>query len=144
MPNDLKYSDWVKSISLNKQYLLDDMDKEEVEEILKSYHPFLINKQLGATEANIFVVNALNIKPWVDKKMHYDFLFYGILKTKPKIKTLKKQSAKKELKINPQQLDAVKKYYGYSNQKAKEAIRVLSSKQIHHITYWFLNKEGGK
>jgi len=144
MPNDLKYSDWVKSISTTKEYLLDEVEADDTDLLMKSYHPYLVSKSLLQNPQTIYAVNTVNMLPGISKKMHYDYLFHYLPKSKPKTKTPKKGSASKKSKVNATQLNAIKEYYGYSNEKAKSAIEVLSPMQIHQITYWVQNNKGGK
>jgi hypothetical protein len=145
LPNDFKHSDWVRSISYTKKYLLDGMETDEVDASLKSYSPYLINKQLSKEVVNIFVVNKLNINSHLDKKLQYDCLFNIIPKRNPNpAKKSKNKSISKKSNINPVHLNAVKEFYGYSNNKAKIALETLTAKQIHQIVYCVQNNKGGK
>ena len=144
LPNDFKHSDWVKSISYTKKYLLDDMETDEADAALKSYYPFLINSQLSKEVVNIFVVNKMNINSHLDKKLQYDYYFNIIPKANPNLpKKSCDKSISKKVNINPVHLKAVKEYFGYSNNKAKIALETLTAKQIHQIVYCEQNKKGG-
>ena len=145
MHNDYKHSDWVKSITKTKSYLLEDAEADDADQALKTYHPYLINRDVAKTVLNLFLVNEINIKPWVDKKMQYDYLFYAVPKTTAN--TAKKswnKSVYKVVKVNPTHLNAVKEFYGYSDAKAKSALLTLTPEQIHKIVYFVQQRKGGK
>ena len=61
MPNDYTHKDWIKSIQCTKEYLLDDLESDDADKSLKTYHPYLINNQLSKKMLNILLVNEMNI-----------------------------------------------------------------------------------
>lgn len=68
----------------------------------------------------------MNKYPSLDKKMQYDYLFYSIRGYKRKFEPWQKLPKNENLEI-------VKEYYGYSNEKAKEVLVLLSEEQILHM-----------
>jgi hypothetical protein len=69
--------------------------------------------------------NEMNKNHSLDKKLQYDF-FINTVRTRKRYSPWIKQEKIKDL-------DAVKSYYGYSNEKAKQALRILSKEQINFI-----------
>tara|TARA_B100000029_G_scaffold178164_1_gene175541 strand:+ start:957 stop:1331 length:375 start_codon:yes stop_codon:yes gene_type:complete len=113
---DLK--DWLNSINFNKKNLYE-------EDPTAKYPAFIVNKCLSGSLDSIMFVNEMNKSHYLDPKMQYDFLLNSLRKKKRWAPFLKKEKIA--------DLDAVKKYYGYSNEKAQQALRILTKDQIEHI-----------
>ena len=79
--------------------------------------------------------NEMNLYSGLDKKLQYDFLI-NIVRPRKRFSPWGKKQ-----KIDD--LDLVKQYYGYSNEKAKQALRILSPQQLDYIRTK-LNKGGKK
>lgn len=114
-----KLGDYLNSINHQKNYLMDD------EQAVKEYNPYIINRCLSGFMECVLYVNELNIHSHLDKKMQYDFLINSIRPRKRFSPWLKKEKL--------DDLELVKSYYGYSNEKAKTALRILSSEQLENI-----------
>jgi len=121
--------DYLNAINHTKETLLDSED----EEWEKKYPPFVVNKCVYPFQDTIMLVNEINQLPHVDKKLQFDFLINSIRSRKRYTPWLK---AKKI-----EDLQYVKEYYGYSNEKAKQALDILSDEQIATIKEK-LNKGG--
>ena len=67
-------------------------------------------------------MNKYNFLP---KKIQYDF-FINILRSKKRFSPWLRKDTIKDL-------DLVKRYYGYSNEKAKQALRILTQEQLNFI-----------
>jgi hypothetical protein len=76
----------------------------------------------------------MNINHHIDKKLQYDF-FINILRTKKRFSPWLRKDTIKDL-------DYVKRYYGYNNEKAQQALRILTKEQINFIKSKF--ETGGK
>ena len=72
--------------------------------------------------------------PHLDKKMQYDFFINSINPRKRFSPWAKKNQV--------EYLDVIKEYYGFSNLKALQALRILSKDQLEHIKK--LVDKGGK
>ena len=92
----------------------------------KEYAPFLINRSLSYHLDCVLYVNDMNLYPNLDKDMQYQYLLNSIRPMKRKFNGWNKAEVLKDL-------DCVKEYFGYSNQKAKEALRILSEEDIAEI-----------
>ena len=115
---DLK--DWLNSINYTKKNLIDEDPSVE-----KDYPPYIINRCMSGHLDAIMFANEMNMYSFLPKKMQYDF-FINILRTKRRFSPW----IRKDLVDN---LDCVKRYYGYSNEKAKQALKILSKEQLDFI-----------
>ena len=122
--------DYLNAINYQKTNLL-DTDDEMWE---KKYPPFIINKCLAPFPDTIMLVNEMNLHNHLDKKLQFDFLLNS-LRTRKRFAPWLKASKQKNLEY-------VKEYYGYNNEKAKSALKLLNDEQIKAIKD-SLNK-GGK
>ena len=122
--------DYLNAINHQKKNIM-DTDDEMWE---KKYPPFIINKCLAPFPDTIMLVNEMNLHNHLDKKLQFDFLLNS-LRTRKRFTPWLKASKSKNLEY-------VKEYYGYSNEKAKSALKLLNDEQIKAIKD-SLNK-GGK
>ena len=113
--------EYLKSINLTKQNLMDSEDK--VWE--KRYPSFIINKCLAPFSETIHLVNEMNIHNHLDSKLQFDFLLNSLRSRERYTPWLKAKKIKN--------IEYVKEYYGYSNEKAKAALDVLNDEQIKTI-----------
>ena len=113
--------DYLKSINRTKEKLMDNDD--ELWE--KKYPPFIINKCLAPFPDTVHLVNEMNVNHHLDTKLQFDFLLNSIRPRERYTPWLKAKKIKN--------LDYVKEYYGYSNEKAKVALDILSDEQIETI-----------
>ena len=123
--------DYLNSINLTKENLMDSDDPMWE----KKYSPFIINKCLAPFNDTIMLVNEMNMRHHLDNKLQYDFLLNTIRSKKRFAPWVKADKLK--------DLEYVKEYYGYSNQKAKAALKILDNEQITTIKN-SLNKGGRK
>ena len=121
--------DYLKAINQSKEKLMDGED----EEWEKKYPPFIVNKCLSPFPDTIQLVNEMNQLPHLDKKLQFDFLINSL---RPRKRYTPWMKAKKL-----DNLEYVKEYYGYSNEKAKTALEILNDEQISAIKKK-LNKGG--
>ena len=99
----MELKDWANSININKENLIDEDPLIE-----KDYPPYIINRCLSGHLDCIMFVNELNKSPNLAKKLQYDFLLNSLRKRK-RFSPARKDQIK--------DLDLVKRYYGYSNEK---------------------------
>ena len=121
--------DYLKAINHTKEPLLDSED----EEWTKKYPPFIVNKCLAPFPDTIQLVNEINQLHHLDKKLQFDFLINSL---RPRKRYTPWMKAKKL-----ENLEYVKEFYGYNNEKAKSALDILSDEQISAIKRK-LNKGG--
>ena len=114
------FKEIVPSILQTKvNYLRDDVD-------LKEYSPFMVNRALSYHMDCVLYVNEMNKHHSIDKDMQYQYFLNSIRPVKRKFQPWQKSSTDKDL-------ECIKEYFGYSNQKAKEALLLLSAEQIAEI-----------
>jgi len=111
--------DWLNSINYTKTNIMVDEYDE------KKYPSFIINKCIAPFPDTILYVNELNRMHWLDNRLQYEFLINSLRKRKRFAKWMKASKIKN--------LDVVKEYYGYSNEKAKQALDVLTEEQLKTI-----------
>ena len=113
--------DYLNAINHEKKNLM-DTDDEMWE---KKYPAFIVNKCLAPFPDTIFLVNEMNKHHQLDKKLQFDFLLNSI-RTRKRYTPWLKASKQKNLEY-------VKEYYGYNNEKAKSALKILNDEQIKTI-----------
>ena len=117
MKHELK--DWLNSINFTKENLIEDPD------MISSYPPYIINRCLSGHLDTVLFANEMNKYSSIDKDMQYSFFLYTLRKRKRFSPWLKKEQV--------DDLDLVKKHYGYSNEKAKVAVSLLTKTQLEYI-----------
>ena len=113
--------DYLNAINHTKEKLLDSED--EMWE--KKYAPFIVNKCVAPFQDTIMLVNEINQRHHLDKKLQFDFLL-NTLRTRNRYTPWLKATKEKDL-------ECVKEYYGYGNEKAKSALNILNDEQIKTI-----------
>ena len=121
--------DYLNAINHTKEPLLDSED----EEWTKKYPSFIVNKCLAPFPDTIQLVNETNQLHHLDKKLQFDFLINSLRPRKRYTPWMKAKKLKN--------LEYVKEFYGYNNEKAKSALDILSDEQISAIKRK-LNKGG--
>ena len=97
------------------------------------YKRQIVNKCLAPFPDTIQLVNEINQLHHLDKKLQFDFLINSL---RPRKRYTPWMKAKKL-----ENLEYVKEFYGYNNEKAKSALDILSDEQISAIKTK-LNKGG--
>ena len=116
----IELKDWLNSINLNKNNIIkEDPDAE------RKYAPFIINKCMSGHLDTVLLANEMNMNHSLSKSLQYDFFLNSVRKKKRFSPWLRKDKIKN--------LDVVKQYYGYSNEKAAQVLRILTSEQIAFI-----------
>jgi len=112
--------DYVNQILQGKQQLIvDDLTEKE-------YVPFLTNRSLSYHKDCILFANEMNTRHHVDAKMQNDFLLNTVRSRKrPFTKWAKSEKS--------EDIECIKIIFGYSNSKAREALRLLSDEQIQEL-----------
>ena len=116
----MELKDWLNSINFSKKNLL-----QEDPSLKKDYAPYIINRCLSGHIDCIMFVNEMNKCHFLDKDMQYEF-YINILRKRKRFSPWIKKDKVSDLEI-------VKRYYGYSNEKATQALKILSNEQINFI-----------
>ena len=91
----------------------------------KGYNGFTTNRSLSYFYDTIQLANIMNQYHHLDKKLQYHFLINTIRKRKRFSKWNKPETES--------DIEVVKEYYGYSNEKARQALTLLTSDQINDL-----------
>ena len=121
MSEDYSLTSYLTAINWSKKKLM-DTDDETWE---KKYPSYIINKGLSYYSDTVMYANEMNRLHHASKHMQFSFLINTIRSQKRFSKWLKASKIK--------DLDAVKTYFGYSNNRAREALSVLTKGQIDYI-----------
>ena len=113
--------DYLNAINFTKKNLMDSEDKLWQ----KKYPSFIVNKILSGFQDCIMLVNEMNRNHFVDKDMQFQFLLNSI-RSKKRFSPFLRASKLKNI-------DLVKEYYGYSNEKAKTVLDILTKDQLKLI-----------
>lgn len=109
--------DFLNAINDTKQNLFEDPQAE------KDYNAFLINRGLSYFPDTIFYANEMNGKSYIPKQQQFDFLMNSITKRKRFSKWHKKDVQSDRLKL-------IQDYYKYNEERALEALSILSDEKI--------------
>ena len=120
--------DYLYSINQSKKNILDD-DPSAV----KKYPPYVVNRCLSSFTDTVLYANEMNKNSHLPNKMQYDFFLNSV---KPR-----KRFSPWARKDSIDYLDVVKEYYGYNDDKALQALRILTKDQLDKISY--LLRKGG-
>ena len=115
----IELKDWLNSINFNKENLMEDPDAK------KDYPPYIINRCLSGHLDCIMFANEMNKYSFLDKDMQYSFYLNTLRKKKRFSPWLRKDKVT--------DLEIIKQYYGYSNEKASQALKILTPEQISYI-----------
>ena len=110
--------DFINAINTTKKNLF-----ETDPQAAKDYKPFIINRGLSYFPDTILYANQMNQHPSLDKDMQF-FFFLNIISRKKRFSKWSKKDSETE------SLELVKEYYGYSSEKANEALKVLSEENL--------------
>ena len=116
----MELKDWLNSINFTKENLI-----EEDPSVIKDYPPYIINRCLSGHLDAIMFANEMNKYPNLDKDLQYHFFLNTLRKKKRFSPWLRKEKVT--------DLEIIKQYYGYSNEKALNALKILTPDQINFI-----------
>ena len=116
----MELKDWLNSINFNKENLI-----EEDPSAIKDYPPYIVIRCLSGHLDCVMFANEMNKYPFLDKDLQYSFYLNTLRKKKRFSPWLRKDKVT--------DLEIVKQYYGYSNEKASQALKILTAEQITFI-----------
>ena len=112
--------DWLNSINFNKE----DLIKDDLS-VIKDYAPYIINRCVSGHLDTVLYANEMNKSSHLDKDMQYTFYLNTLRKRKRFSPWIRKDKVS--------DLEYVKRYYGYSNEKASQVMKILSHEHIEFI-----------
>ncbi len=108
--------EYVKAINTSKKdIMVDDLAEKE-------YPAFLVNRSLSYFQDTILYANEMNIHHNIDSRLQFDF-FINIIKKKNRFSKWLKPTEIDNIEI-------IKEYYGYSNEKAKSVLALFGKNEI--------------
>ena len=111
--------EYLNAINMTKQDIMVDDIAE------KGYNSFIVNRSLSYFNDTVLYANEMNVNHHIDNRLQFDFFINIVRKKKRFSKFMKPETVS--------DVEAVKEYYGYSNEKAKSALTLLTSKQINEL-----------
>jgi hypothetical protein len=111
--------DFLNAINETKKDLIVDDWSE------RQYNPYIINKGLSYGPDTVIQSNEMNSRPHLDKKLQFLFLINTIRPRKRYNKWIKAE------KVDA--IEVIKEYYGYSTEKARQVLPILSDSQINYL-----------
>jgi len=115
------FKDYLPAINHTKKNLMDSDDVMWE----KKYPAFMVNKVLSGFSDTIMLTNEMNRNHFLDRDMQFQFLLNSI-RSKKRFTPFLRASKIKDI-------ECVKEYYGYSNEKAKTALDILTKEQLKLI-----------
>ena len=123
--------DYLNSINYSKKSVMESDDPAWE----KNYPPYIVNKCMSHHMDTVMYANEMNRYSFLDKKLQYDF-FINTVRSRKRFSPWDKKQKMNDLEV-------VKQYYGYSNEKARQALNILTPDQLDFIKTK-LNKGGKK
>ena len=110
---------YLNAINYTKQNIMvDDLTE-------KAYNPFMVNRSLSYFNDTVLFANEMNQHPHLDNRLQFDF-FINIVRKKRRFSKWNKPETVSDVEV-------VKEYYGYNNEKARQALSLLTSKHIDEL-----------
>jgi len=111
--------DYLNAINYTKEQLIvDDITEKE-------YNAFMVNRGLSYFNDTVLFANEMNRNHHLDNLLQNDFLI-NIIRKKKRFSKWAKASALDDVEV-------IKSYYGYSNEKARQVSTLLSVDQINKL-----------
>ena len=114
----MKLFDYLNAITYNKKDVIED------DPIIEKFYPaYQVNKTLSQNLDCILYVNEMNLRPSCDEKLQFDYL----------INNIRKRVRKAEKWLTPESLtdiDCIKEYYNYSDEKARRVLNIFPADEI--------------
>ena len=111
--------EYVKAINnTKKDIMVDDIAEKE-------YNAFMVNRSLSNFQDTVLYANLMNVNHHIDARLQFDFFINTIRKKNRFSKWLKP--------LDYKDLDVIKEYYGYSDEKAKSVLSLLNNTQIEEM-----------
>ena len=111
--------EYLNAINMTKENIMVDDITE------KGYNSFIVNRSLSYFNDTVLYANEINVNHHIDNRLQFDFFINIVRKKKRFSKFMKPETVS--------DVEAVKEYYGYSNEKAKSALTLLTSDQINEL-----------
>lgn len=111
--------EYLKAINeTKKDIMVDDLAE-------KSYNGFMVNRGLSYFQDTVLMANEMNVNRHIDARLQFQF-FINIIRPRKRFSKWFKSETENDVEV-------IKEYYGYSNDKARQVLRLFSKKQIEEL-----------
>jgi len=111
--------EYLNAINYTKQnIMIDDLAEKE-------YNAFMVNRGLSYFNDTVLMANEMNQHAHLDNRLQFDF-FINIVRKKKRFSKWNKPEILSDVEV-------VKEYYGYSNEKARQVLTLLTSENIDEL-----------
>ena len=111
--------EYLNAINTSKEdIMIDDITE-------KQYNAFMVNRGLSYFNDTVLMANEMNQHAHLDSRLQFDFLI-NIVRKKKRFSKWAKPQIESDIEV-------VKEYYGYSNEKARQALTLLSPDDINGL-----------
>lgn len=111
--------DFVNDLTEHKKGLYSDATK-------KDYVPFMINRALSMHPDTILYADEMNYYRDLDTRLQHDYYFHSV---RPR----KRFGGKWPKKTSDEMIDIMTVMFGFSYEKARDALKVLTSEQLEEL-----------
>tara|TARA_B100000609_G_C17004200_1_gene325255 strand:- start:161 stop:538 length:378 start_codon:yes stop_codon:yes gene_type:complete len=101
-----------------KDIMIDDIAE-------RGYNSFMVNRSLSYFNDTVLYANEMNIHHNIDNRLQFDFLINMVRK--------RKRFSKWEKVVSESDVEVVKEYYGYNNEKARSALSLLTRENLNEL-----------
>jgi len=123
--NKLTPFSFVNEINYGKKDLMIDQNGDHSDLLEKVYNPYITNRSLSYFNDTVLYANEMNKNHHIDSRLQNSYLINTIRKRKRFSKWIKSTEL--------DNLEAVKTCYGYSNEKARQVLTLLSDEQLTEL-----------
>ncbi len=117
MSNSRSPFDFLQEINYGKNNIIvDDISENQ-------YNSFMVNRGLSYFADTVLMANEMNRNHHLDNKLQNDFLI-NIVRKKKRFSKWNKPEIVSDVEV-------VKEYYGYNDEKAKQALSLLTKEQLN-------------
>lgn len=125
MSGELNVFAFVEAASFTKKDIMRGTENDEAVE--RIYVPFVVNRTFSQFPDTILYANEMNSRPSASNHAQFSFLLHTL-------RSRKRFSGKWSKPEEIENLDLVMEYFGYDRVRALEALRILTTKELAHIT----------
>lgn len=124
---DLEEKTTRRSITLNPFAFITSISNSKIDilENEKDYNAFMVNRGLSYFPDTVIYANEMNKFHHLDSRLQFDFLINIVRK--------RNRFSKWNKNVESEKLQIVKEYYGYSNEKARDILPLLSNEHLNII-----------
>jgi len=116
---------FINEINTGKRDIMRDQNDEHSDLLEKVYSPYVTNRSLSYFNDSVLHANEMNKNHHIDSRLQFAYLINTIRKRKRFSKWIKSTEL--------DDLEAVKTCYGYSNEKARQVLTLLSNEQLTEL-----------